>query len=173
MVSINLGEVYSNGKGFELTEEDIKEYLQPYIDSANNINNAIENKDYDFVKTFSKLFNEDDKRYQTEREYDYHTPFMIEEYFGEEVGGNLVFEMAVLEEILLNKQEEFKYDYPPFYEIYGKDISIYFKLEDKYYVYDTRYHRSIYELKYHKDKKAKYYYDITHDTINKFENITQ
>lgn len=166
MVSINLGGVYS--KDFEFSEEDIKGYLQPYIDSANNINKAIENKEYDFEKTFGKLFNEEDKRYQEEREYDYHTPFMVEEYFGEELGSQLVFEMVVLEEILLNKQEELKYDYPPFYEIYGKDISIYFKLGGKYYVYQTMYHRSIYELKYCKERKAKYYYDLDQDSVGKF-----
>lgn len=166
MVSINLGEVYS--KGLELSEEDIKAVLQPYIDSSNEINKAIEDKSYDFVKTFGKLFDNEDKRYQVEREYDYHTPFMIEEYFGEEVGSQLVFEMEVLEQILLNKLEEIKYDNPPFYEDRNENLTIYFKLEDKYYVYNTLYHRSIYELKYRKDRKAKYYYDLDQDSVNKF-----
>ncbi|WNM50765.1 hypothetical protein Alsa2_CDS0151 [Staphylococcus phage Alsa_2] len=116
MTGIDLTEVFKDRDSLEISDEDIQEFMKPFVEHKNKVKSMLERKDYD-IKNLLKKHND---------YLDLRLP---------NIGYNDRLQADVLLEILVQMYESNKYDYPPFYEIENNEFICYFKVNDKYYQY--------------------------------------
>lgn len=147
MTGVDLTKVFKDKDSLEISDEDIQEFMKPFVEHRDKVKNMLENKNYDIKKLLNKHNNYLDLRMPG---IDYNDRLQAD----------------VLLEILVKMYENNKYDYPPFYEIDSNEISYYFKTgnkEYKYYMDD--YNEIIHEAS--KKDKVKYIINIDNTRVEK------
>lgn len=147
MTGVDLTEVFKDKDNLEISDEDIQEFMKPFVEHRDKVKNMLENKNYDIKKLLNKHNNYLDLRMPG---IDYNDRLQAD----------------VLLEILVKMYENNKYDYPPFYEIDSSEVSYYFKTgnkEYKYYMDD--YNEIIHEAS--KKDKVKYIINIDNMRVEK------
>ena len=147
MAGIDLAEVFKDKDSLKISDEDIKEFMKPFVEHRDKVKSMLKSKDYDIKKLLNKHNNYLDLRMPG---IDYNDKLQAD----------------VLLEILVKMYENNKYDYPPFYEIDSSEISYYFKTENKEYKYYIDAYNEIIEGVSKKDK-VKYIINIDKMVIEK------
>jgi len=147
MTGIDLAEVFKDKDSLEISDEDIQEFMKPFVEHRDKVRSMLENKNYDIKKLLNKHNNYLDLRMPG---IDYNDRLQAD----------------VLLEILVKMYEDNKYDYPPFYEIDNNELSYYFKIDNKEYKYYMNdYNEIIKEV--NKEDKVKYIINIVKMKVEK------
>jgi len=150
MTGVDLTKVFKDKDSLEISDEDIQEFMKPFVEYRDKVKNMLKSKDYDIKKLLNKHNNYLDLRMPG---IDYNDKLQAD----------------VLLEILVKMYENNKYDYPPFYEIDSNEVSYYFKTDNKEYkeykYYTDAYNEIIHEAS--KKDKVKYIINIDNMRVEK------